>query len=163
MESVYTYIRGSDHYAPPTREVRGDYSNDGINHVPPQEAFIIIEILDSPSSTFSPSFFRAPSIHCLALSLFGLHLLSPLCRPFSAARAVASTAWKPPQGIPTLACLLSRNHQVPPLGGTSTSFCFLPRWREQNRGTRYTPSAWKVGILGSRERKIIKKIERKFH
>lgn len=32
-EPAYKHIRGSYHYIPPTQEVQGDYSNDGINHV----------------------------------------------------------------------------------------------------------------------------------
>lgn len=41
----HTHICGNHHYAPPTREVRDDYSNEGINHVSPQEAFIVIGII----------------------------------------------------------------------------------------------------------------------
>lgn len=73
MESVCMYIvvRGSDHYAPPTREVRGNYSNDGINHVSPQEAFIIIEILAPPSSPPSSPFLSFPFLR--SPSTFSVH------------------------------------------------------------------------------------------
>lgn len=79
---MYIAVRGSDHYAPPTREVRGNYSNDGINHVSPQEAFIIIEILAPPSSPSSFPFLRSLSIFPSALSP---GLLSSLCKLFYAA------------------------------------------------------------------------------
>lgn len=83
---MYIVVRGSDHYAPPTREVRGNYSNDGINHVSPQEAFIIIEILAPPSSPSFP-FLSFPYLRSLSIfpSTLSPGLLSSLCKLFFAA------------------------------------------------------------------------------
>ena len=71
---MYIVVRGSDHYAPPTREVRGNYSNDGINHVSPQEAFIIIEILAPPSSPSSFPFLSFPFLSFPSFAIdFSVH------------------------------------------------------------------------------------------
>lgn len=118
------HVRGSDHYAPPTREVRGDYSNDGINHVPPQEAFIIIEILTPPSPPPFPS-----STVSLALCLY--------TAPFSSPRVIASTS-KSPRGIQTRVPFIKKSRGSAARGSLSLLPLLLST-RPRVHGNRGTP------------------------
>ena len=96
---MYIVVRGSDHYAPPTREVRGNYSNDGINHVSPQEAFIIIEILAPPSSPSSFPFLSFPFLSFVRYRFFR-PLFPPVYSPPCASYSIQLEWLHPP----------SRNH-----------------------------------------------------
>lgn len=122
-------LRGSGHYVPPTRAVRGDYSNDSINHVPPQEAFIIIEIL-APFLLLlllRRSLARLPLLPLVFFSSSNVDSLGILLAARSAFMQLYSPC-HPRKSNPKeygLACLLSRNHEAPPRRGGPS---FLPRF-----------------------------------